>query len=114
SASGSATSVTVSTTASSVAASSGAAMSSTSASMMMTCGTDEKSCNSTCVKTDLPAFGCAQPGCAQCSGPPGSAACAQGACVCNPPYRDCTGDPGCESDTTSDLNHCGECNVVCS
>jgi hypothetical protein len=43
--------------------------------------------------------------------------CAASACVpgtCNSGYGDCTGAPGCETDTTSSTTHCGACGNSCA
>lgn len=44
--------------------------------------------------------------------------CTSGACevaTCEPDYEDCNGDfdDGCEIDTSSDLDHCGDCDAPC-
>jgi hypothetical protein len=53
-----------------------------------------------------------------CNSDNGVATCINGACGinCNPGYGNCDGDPanGCETQTSSDINHCGTCPTICS
>jgi Cys-rich repeat protein len=50
--------------------------------------------------------------------PNGSPACVMSKCgtgACSAPFQDCDGaTPGCETDTSSDLKHCGGCNKPCA
>ncbi len=55
----------------------------------------------------------------QCQVANGSPVCATGNCAidtCNSPYQDCVGGypDGCESNTQTDLAHCGGCNIACT
>jgi hypothetical protein len=44
-----------------------------------------------------------------------SQSCSNSACVCNPNFADCDGDPsnGCETDLRTDMYHCNICNNSC-
>jgi hypothetical protein len=56
---------------------------------------------------------------AACSMANGTASCSGGNCsiACTSPFKDCNNNPrtdGCEANTNSDANHCGNCTTVCS
>lgn len=55
---------------------------------------------------------------AVCDSTNGQAACVAGKCAitCNPGYGDCINGPsdGCETNTNTDRNHCGKCNIACT
>jgi hypothetical protein len=88
------------------------------------CAAGFKACNSqgvaTCVATDLPGFGCAQPGCIPCDLANATALCsASGQCtisLCKKGYTDCDGNSqnGCETETDYDPSNCGTCHTTCA
>ena len=53
----------------------------------------------------------------QCGGPGNPGMCVNGTCsqVCSPGFSDCDGNPmnGCETNTSSSINNCGACGLVC-
>jgi len=83
------------------------------------CGTGQKLCGGTCVDVDDPAYGCGTTGCTPCPDyPQMTNVCAGTTCSaeCSPGWSDCndsTSD-GCESDTLTDIQHCGACGRACS
>ncbi len=54
----------------------------------------------------------------QCVNPNGSTTCVSGTCTptCSGSFRSCDGNPdnGCETNTASDVNNCGNCGTVCT
>ncbi len=88
------------------------------------CGSPLIACDATCVDPmSNPRFCGASGDCVgansgtACPGGPNLVAvCAQGACgiVCNAGYGDCDAAPGCETNTTSDVDHCGRCGRSCA
>ncbi|MEQ9072456.1 MAG: hypothetical protein RLP09_01300 [Sandaracinaceae bacterium] len=52
----------------------------------------------------------------ECSSPNGLVGCVAGSCEmteCVGGFEDCTDEPGCETDPTSDAEHCGGCGMGC-
>jgi hypothetical protein len=83
------------------------------------CPDDTKACDEECVPTDRADLGCGRRGCAACVLPHAVAICSvDGECAigtCQNEYRDCDANqPGCETDTDHDPDHCGDCNVPCA
>lgn len=84
-----------------------------------TCTAGQKLCNGSCVATNDPANGCADPACTPCAFPNATAVCnTSGQCAigtCSPGFGNCsTTDPkdGCETDL-SKADTCGSCTTKC-
>lgn len=73
-------------------------------------------CLGKCVDVQTSASNCGRCG-AVCSTAHGAAKCGAGVCsiACSSGYGDCNKDTadGCESDLSSEVNHCGKCTTVC-
>ncbi|MEZ4370267.1 MAG: hypothetical protein R3B07_05550 [Polyangiaceae bacterium] len=83
----------------------------------VTCGSDEKSCNGSCVKLDDPDYGCGM-GCSPCPTPGALSVCEAGACKmigCASGFANCNLDlsDGCEVDLNTDPGSCGACGNEC-
>jgi len=83
-----------------------------------TCQPNEKTCNSTCVAKDDPAFGCEDATCTACAIDHATEACASNACAigqCDQGWGDCAGGvaDGCEQELNVP-EHCGDCGNACS
>ncbi len=83
------------------------------------CPDGQKYCDGQCIGTDDPAHGCAAEGCGGCNLPHAKASCsAGGVCavaLCASGFRDCQDTlPGCETDTDSDVERCGDCDTDCT
>ncbi len=82
------------------------------------CAPGYKKCDSHCVKTTDPTYGCSAETCAPCSVPRASAlTCVLGACAvatCDSGWADCNHDAkdGCEADLAL-KNTCGTCSMSC-
>ncbi len=74
-------------------------------------------CSSVCVDTNTDARNCGACGNVCPTGVRGTPACVMGRCTltCTTGYGDCDGNPanGCETVTTTNVNHCGMCGNVC-
>lgn len=81
------------------------------------CPGAELCCGGTCFDGDTSLAHCGACGNACASGPRSTATC-DGACglLCEDGYGDCNDDAvdGCETDVTSDPDHCGGCGLACS
>jgi hypothetical protein len=88
------------------------------------CSEAEKQCTieqeAACVGLNNPDFGCSSVTCAPCylnkataTCSPSSGECIIAACIGNWDNCDRTDSNGCEVDTNTDPNHCGECDEVC-
>ncbi len=81
------------------------------------CGPGESCCSGACVNTTSNVASCGACG-NVCRVANGSATCDMGMCLvgaCTGTRRDCDRDAanGCETDTQSNINHCGSCGRVC-
>ncbi|XXX77552.1 hypothetical protein WMF30_02090 [Sorangium sp. So ce134] len=90
-----------------------------------TCPSGEKPCYGSCVSILDPEYGCTPDRCAPCALTQADAVCdasdARGRCVlsrCLPgtEFDDCDGNPsnGCETNTNTSLEHCGQCGSPCT
>ncbi|MFO0547473.1 MAG: hypothetical protein U0271_03740 [Polyangiaceae bacterium] len=82
------------------------------------CDDGFKACDEECVPTNRANLGCSREGCAPCIMPHAVAICSpDGSCAigtCQDHYRDCdASEPGCETDTDHDPDHCGDCATSC-
>jgi len=83
------------------------------------CAPGSKPCDGSCVPVDNPATGCAGVGCDPCLFDHGVALCIGGACAlgqCENGFGNCddVDGNGCETDTTTDPDHCGACGSDCA
>ncbi|MBK8259683.1 MAG: hypothetical protein IPK82_44375 [Polyangiaceae bacterium] len=83
------------------------------------CPPDQKPCGGTCVPTNDPKFGCADPMCTPCGNEHSTSACEAGACSvvdCEAEWSDCDGNGqnGCEANLPADPNNCDTCGNTCS
>jgi hypothetical protein len=72
-----------------------------------------------CASDTSPSSGCGGPSCDPCpTAPNANAACVTDACgfSCKSGYGDCDGNAanGCETDTSSNMTHCGACDQACT
>jgi hypothetical protein len=83
------------------------------------CGADQKSCQSSCVSVNDPAFGCTATGCDPCDLANATATCDKAACKvasCAAGFGDCNQDAndGCEATFADSANNCGACGTACT
>jgi hypothetical protein len=84
-----------------------------------TCGTGQVMCGGTCANTASDPANCGACGAVCANGPNANpSACVSGACVrgaCNQGFSDCNNNlsDGCETNTSTSVNNCGACGVVC-
>jgi glutamine amidotransferase-like uncharacterized protein len=84
------------------------------------CGDGKKSCGGACVAIESPTdHGCSASQCSPCQLAHAQSKCASGKCAvaqCSQGYADCDANAanGCETDSSSDANHCGQCGKSCN
>jgi hypothetical protein len=85
----------------------------------VTCTANQKPCGATCSSLSDPATGCASATCDPCDFPHSTPICVGGACAggaCELGFADCDGvnTTGCETDTRTDTQNCGQCAAKCN